>query len=525
MHIQIKKTGPAFLLVVFFVAIGFICQAQKTLKKKDFRKLTEYYEEARAEWDVPGMAIGIVKDGEIVLAEGFGQQDIRKDSPVDSKTMFPIASNTKAFTSAALAILVDEGKIAWQDKVVDYIPWFKLYDPYVSENMTIRDLLCHRSGLATFSGDLLWYGTGYSRDEVIERARYLEPVYGFREHFGYSNILFLTAGQIIPAVTGKSWDEFVEAHFFNPLGMERTVTSTNDLGKFRNIATPHTDHQINDSVTEVIAIPYLNWDNIAPAGSIISCVDDVCQWLMLQLNRGIYNDDTIFSQARSREMWSPNTILGVSGFVERNWPSTFFRAYGLGWQLSNYHGRKIISHSGGYDGMISYTCMVPEEDLGFVILTNKNSSLYYPLIYKTLDLFLSDDGKDWSEFMLDLVNQNYERSKQTRKEWESQRIENAPPSHPIQGYTGLYGGELYGDARVEVEGDQLTLQLLPAKKFKGKLTHWHFDTFEIVFEEFPSLPPGTCTFITGPDGNVTEMKIDVPNPDFDFTELEFLKKE
>ena len=190
MNIITTKTITLFLLLTIICTSASLGVAQKTIKKKDLRKLSEYYEEARSNWEVPGLAIGIVKDGKVLFAEGFGQQDVRKDSPVNSSTMFPIASNTKAFTAAALAILVDEGKIAWQDKVVEYIPWFRLYDPFVSENMTIRDLLCHRSGLATFSGDLLWYGTGYSRDEVIERARFLEPVYGFRERFGYSNILF-----------------------------------------------------------------------------------------------------------------------------------------------------------------------------------------------------------------------------------------------------------------------------------------------------------------------------------------------
>ena len=513
-----KAVRGSTLIILMVFCFTLSLNAQKNNYKKQIKELDEYYENARVDWEVPGLAIGIIKDGQVILAEGYGQKDIRKDSPVNSKTMFSIASNTKAFTAAALAILVDEGKISWQDKVTDHIPWFKLYDPYVTANMTIRDLLCHRSGLATFSGDLLWYGTGYDRDEVIRRARYLEPVYGFREQFGYSNILYLTAGEIIPAVTGISWDDFIKDHFFNELGMDRSITSTYDIPGFDNVATPHTDYK-----DEVIAIEYLNWDNIAPAGAIISCVDDVLKWLDMQLNRGIYEGDTIFSARRGKEMWSPNTLLGVSSFVEENWPSMFFRSYGLGWGLQNYKGHKIVGHSGGYDGMISYTCMVPDEDLGFVILTNKNSSLYYPLIYKTLDVFLGGDEKDWSQFLLDLIDKRKEREKVAEKTREEERVKNTTPSLPLENYTGTYGGELYGDATVELINDQLTVQLVPAKKFKGKLTHWHFDTFEIIFDEFPSLPPGTCTFVLGADGKISEMKIDVPNPDFDFTELKFLK--
>lgn len=507
------------LLVTAFCAFAASWLPAQSLSEK-LNTLEAYYNSSLKEWEVPGMAIAIVKDGEMIFSEGFGVRDIQKGGEVDGKTMFPIASNTKAVTAAALAILVDEGKISWDDRVTEYLPWFKLYDPYVTAHMTIRDLLTHRSGLATFSGDLLWYGTDYSREEIIRRARFLEPKYGFRERFGYSNIMYLAAGEIIPAVTGTSWDEFVETHFFVPLGMERTVATTSTLPGFSNVASPHTDFQ-----DEIIPVEYLNWDNIAPAGAIISCVDDVAQWLILQLNRGIFLGDTIFDPQRSREMWSANTVLGVSEFTEKYWPSTFFRAYGLGWTLSNYKGHKIVGHSGGYDGMISYTCMVPDENLGFVILTNKNSGLYYPLVYKTLDVFLGGSQTDWSDLMLSFNHKRDSAGMMKRQQWEADRVEGAAPALPLEAYTGTYGGQLYGDATVKLENDSLHLQLLPAEKFHGILSHWHFDTFEITFPEFPSLPPGTVTFVLNAKGEVSEMQIDVPNPDFDFSELKFHKKD
>ena len=494
-------------------------EAQEKQYNKELKELEKYYAEAREAWEVPGLAVAIVKDSEIIFAEGFGVQDIETEEPVNSRTMFPIASNTKAFTASALAILVDEGEISWDDKVVDYLPYFKLYDPYVTENMTIRDLLTHRSGLATFSGDLIWYGSNYDREEIIRRARFLEPVHGFRESFGYSNIMYIAAGEIIPAVTGKSWDDFIRERFFGPLGMERSITSTNELAGFENVATPHTTHK-----DEIIAIEYLNWDNVAPAGSIISCVEDVSQWLIMQLNRGIYNSDTLFTPQRSREMWSQETVLNVSTFSEQNWPSMFFRSYGLGWSLSNYMGHKVVGHSGGYDGMISYTCMVPDENLGFVILTNKNSSLYYPLIYKTLDVFLGGDDKDWSSFMLDLMEKRDVREAQQRAKKLENRKQNTSPSLDLEAYTGTYGGEVYGDAVVELQEGSLVVQFVPSPKFRGELSHWHFDTFEITFKQFPSLPSGMCTFVLNANGEVEEMTIDVPNPDFDFTELDFKKK-
>lgn len=505
------------LLMIALLPVLTLAQDKQIGQKTDSLKL--YFEKARADWDVPGLAVAIVKDGEIIMSEGFGVRDIEKGGKVNGKTMFPIASNTKAFTAAALAILVDEGKISWQDKVTTHIPYFRLYDPYVSENMTIRDLLCHRSGLETFSGDLVWYGSNYSREEVIRRARFLKPAYGFREHFGYSNILFLTAGEIIPAVTGTSWDDFLKANFFEPLKMNRTITTTMQIGKFDNVATPHTDFE-----GKVIPIEYLNWDNIGPAGSIISCVDDMSQWLKLQLGKGIFGKDTIFSARQSREMWSPNTILGINENSEKLWPSTYFKAYALGWQVMNYKDCKVVSHSGGYDGMISFSCVVPDENLGFVILTNKNSSLYYPLVFKILDEFLGGDQKDWSQIMLERTKKFDEADKLAKAEAEKNRILNTKPSLALDGFTGTYGGELYGDASVTNENGALVVKFIPTPKLVGTLKHLHYDTFEITFKEFPSLPTGTCTFILDASGKAAGMKIDVPNPDFDFTELQFDKK-
>ncbi|HPE34978.1 MAG TPA: serine hydrolase [Bacteroidales bacterium] len=490
--------------------------AQPEKYNKQLTELDAYYSKALSDWEVPGMAIAIVKDDEVIFSKGYGVTEINTKELVDAETLFPIASNTKAMTVAALSVLVDRGLISWDDRVINYLPYFQLYNPYVTQNMTIRDLLTHRSGLKTFSGDLLWYGTKYSREEVVRRARYLKPEYGFREQFGYSNIMYLAAGEIIPAVTGMSWEDFITKEILKPLGMSRTVLSTNDLPAMSNVATPHTT--FND---RVIAIGYLNWDNMGPAGSVISSVNDMSRWLMLQLNQGVWENDTIFSAERSREMWTPQTLQGISHFSEQHFPSTTFRAYGLGWGLFNYLGRKIVQHNGGYDGMISQTCLVPEENLGFVILTNKNSSLYFPLLYKTLDVFLDGNSRDWSAIMLERSKEGEQRDKAEQEKLQEERIKNTSPSLPLEDYTGTYGGVMYGNALVTAQDGQLIVQLEPAPKFTGKLNHWHFNTFRITFEQFPSLPQGFCTFILNHEGKAEEMKIDVPNPDFYFTELEF----
>lgn len=514
---QLIKTTFILLLVGIMSSATV---AQKHNKKVNIKKLDKYYQKALNDWNVPGMAVAIVKDNTVVLEKGYGVREVNKEARVDENTSFAIASNTKAFTVAALAILVDEGKINWSDKVTKYLPWFKLYNPYVTQEMTIRDLLCHRSGLKTFSGDLLWYGSNYSRQEVIRRAQYLKPKYGFREHFGYSNIMYLTAGEIIPVVTGMSWDDFLKEKLFIPLHMERTNTSVSCLSDMDNVASPHT--KCNG---EVISIPYVNWDNVGPAGSINSNVNDMANWIKMQLNSGVFNQDTIFSKQACIEMRNPNTPQRVSEGSKRLWPSIHTKAYAMGWSVFDYHGKQVVTHNGGYDGMISQTVLVPEENFGFVILTNSLSSMYYPLMYKTLDTYLSDSKQDWSEMFLAYEKRNSEYEKEQKIKEDNKRIKNTTPSLPLEDYVGIYGGDIYGNAEVSLKDGALVLQFVPTPLFTGKLTHWHYDTFEVEFYKVPSLPKGKVNFVIDADGSVEEMRVDVPNPDFDFTELKFMKIE
>lgn len=482
--------------------------------------LDRYYARALKEWKVPGMAIAIVKDGELIFAKGYGTRNINTRAPVNTNTLFAIASNTKAFTSTALAMLADQGKLSWSDKVREHLPWFELYAPYVSENFTIRDLLTHRSGLKTFSGDLLWYGTDLSREEVVRNARYLEPEYGFRAHYGYSNIMYLAAGLIIEKASGKSWDAFIRERILDPLGMDRTISSTHDLAGFKNVSAPHNDYR-----DTIIAIDWLNWDNIAPAGGLISTVSDVSRWLFFQLDRGVTpGGDTLIRPERFREMWAPQTIQYVSPWSESMWPSTHFKSYGLGWALFDYHGRKVIGHGGGYDGFISNTTFVPEEKLGFVILTNKNSSLYYPLKFKTLDILLdAGEHKDWSTDFLATIEQGREKQEGSPQSNERAKTGDTGPTLPPEAYHGTYHCKMYGDARVFPENDQLKLHLVPTEIFLGNLEHRQYNTWNVEFEKVPSLPGGTVNFLINAEGEVEEMQIDIPNPDFDFTELRFFK--
>ena len=509
----------SFIFLLLFSSTIFTQTAYDCL---DLKKLDEYIGKAREDWKIPGLSICIVKNDTLIYAKGFGIRDIQQEGKVDEHTVFAIASNTKAFTSAALSILADEGKISLDDRVIDHLPYFELYDPYVTGEMKIRDLLCHRSGLVTFSGDLLWYGSSYSREEVIRRAKYLDPVYGLREHYGYSNIMFLAAGEIIPAVVNMSWDEFLEQRFFDPLGMSRTNTSTSLLKDVDNVAMPHHVNILNG---ETMTIPYLNWDNIGPAGSINSSAYDMAQWIKLQLNEGKLGDNQIISKERIWEMRSVHTPQNVSPGASRLWPSRHFYGYGLGWFLEDYHGKKIVGHGGGADGMISKVTMVPEENLGFVVLTNSINSVPTALSFYILDMYFGAEEVKWSETFLRFFKASQEDNIKMEEEFAELRIPDTEPSLDLDEYTGTYGGEMYGNAEVVLEQDKLVVKFLPTPIFIGDLSHWHLDIFRIRLRDIPSLPMGTVQFIINAEGKVEEMRINIPNPDFDFTELEFKKIE
>lgn len=509
-----KTTFRFIAITLGLLAANFLSIAQQS---QSTATLEKYIEDARLKWEVPAVAVGIIYNDTIVLLKGFGEREVGTGKTVDENTLFAVASNTKAFTAAAIGMLVDEGKADWDDPVTKYLPWFKLYTPYVTENLTIRDLLSHRSGLTTFSGDLIWYGSDHSRNEILRRAQYLKPKHGFRAEFGYSNILYLAAGQIVEKISGMTWDDFIKQRIFEPLNMKHTNTSVTSLNLKGNTAIPH-----NDVDDKVVAISYLNWDNIGPAGAINSSASDMLKWIRMQLNNGKINDQQLISTRALREMRTPQTIQNVSQFSEKLWPTTHFKSYGMGWGLMDYYGKKVVSHSGGYDGMISYSGFVPEANLGFVILTNKNSTLYYPLMFKILDSFLSSGDYDWSDYFFELNKKNEEAMAKAASK-EKAEPKNTTPTLPLEKYCGTYSAPMYGDVTVEMVKGGLFLKFGHTPIFHSPLKHLEYNTFSIKFDDVPSIPSGKAAFVIGMGDKVEQLKIDVPNPDFDFTELELIK--
>lgn len=517
-------------LVVPFLAllIALPCLAQDKAATPNLSELDAFIANARSEWNVPGLAVAIVKDGKVVHAKGYGIRELGKDAAVDADTLFAIASNTKAFTAAAVAILKEEGKLKWDDRVQAHLPWLQLYDSYVSAELRIEDLLCHRSGLGTFSGDLLWWGTPYTPEDVLRRAKHLKPAGPFRSHYGYSNLMFLAAGEVVATASGKPWAEFVKERILTPVGMTRTVTSTDDLAEMDNVASPHKPKP--DSID---VIPWYNWDTMAAAGGIISSVNDMSKWLIVQMNHGELppresqpaDKRRLFSTDSTRLMWSPHTIIPVSKSSRKRYPSTHFRAYGLGWSLADYKGRKTVSHGGGYDGMYSRVVMVPEEKLGIVVLTNSMTGISTAIANTVADKYLGGATRDWSGEGLkrDIGGRKsfYEKIQKVT----TPKAVGTKPSRAMDAYTGTYTSKLYGDATVSREGEQLLLRLLPNKDLVADLSHLHYDTFAIQWRtESAWFGGGTAQFIMDSNGEMQEIRLDVPNDDLWFYELELKRK-
>ncbi|MDA3943561.1 MAG: serine hydrolase [Bacteroidetes bacterium] len=505
-----------FKSLLLLTGLLFSIQLAAQVTPEQINRLDSIYTKALSDWNVPGMGIAIVSSDSVLLAKGYGVTDITTRQATDANTLFALASNTKSFTTTALAILVDRGQLHWDDKVIEHLPWFAMYNPYVTSEMTVEDLLSHRSGLKTFSGDLIWYGSNYSRQEIIRKARYLKPVYGFREHFGYSNLMFITAGELIPAITGKSWDDFVKEELLDKLDMNRSTLHVSDLNSRDNTAQPHV--YVDNEIRQIL---WLDWDNMGPAGSLISSANDMAKWLQMNLSNGIFRGDTLVSSRQIYELQNPRTNLAVSPGAKRMFPETNFKSYALGWSLMDYNGMKVVAHNGGYDGMISQTLFIPEADLGFVIMTNSLSSMYYPLMYHTLDELLHVAvKKNWNDNLLEIIKKNEEKSKENTAAWEAQRVLNTQPSLPKESYEGFYGSKIYDTVQIAQRNGELELQFGRSPLFTAILKHWHYDTYQIEFKAFPSLPKGYVSFDINRDAQITTMEIFVDNPDFDFTELD-----
>lgn len=501
------------VLITMYVLLVFVTTLHAQVTRQEIKKIDEIVDKAYKTFKPTGLTIAVVKDTAIIYhkALGFSNADLNKS--VSTGSLFNIASCTKAFTAACISILVDEEKLRWTDKVTAYFPEFRLADDYITRELTVEDLLCHRSGLGTFFGDLLWYNTTYTDEEVMKRIR-IEPITKrFGIEFGYQNIMFMIAGDIIQKVTGQTWSEFVESRIFKPLGMNETRPSSDELSPDQDIAYGHINNK---------KIDLYKFTAAKPAASIFSNVDELSLWTILILQDGVFKGNRIISSASIEKLLEPHTILDASTMQKQH--GTNFFMYGLGWFISDYHGEKIAEHDGGMPGYISKVTLVPEKKISIIILNNGNDGYVNNAIRSDLlDLFTTGNDYDWiSEYAGMKIRVSTYEFMANQKRLDS-RIKGTQPSLDPAGYIGIYRDRNYGDAEVKVENGKLLLTFLPAKKiFTGVLEHWHYNTFKVVFKD-ESLSFGLITFSFDSSGKVVEFKIDLPSGDFHFWNLDFKK--
>lgn len=467
---SIHTTVACLALATIWLVTPNVSAAQQ----KPLTGFDAYVEHAMHDWQVPGLAIAIVRHDSVIFARGYGVREVGKPGRVDANTVFAIASTTKAFTSASLGMLVDEGKLSWDDTVRKWLPYFQLKDPYVTESFAVRDLLTHRSGLER--GDLLWAATNYDREQVVRHLRYLDMEHPFRTTYGYSNNMFITAGTVLAAITGKPWDDFVKQRIFTPLGMRRSNTSVRDLVGMDNVAQPH---EVMGGKLQVV--PYWNLDNEGPGGSINSSVSDMAQWLRLQLAGGTYNGHRLISQKALDETHTPWTVIRLTPRDYKQLPDPHFNNYAMGWEVRDYRGRTLVHHSGAIDGMRSRVAMVPEEHIGLVILSNRGQGnlLYDALRNRVLDALLGAPARDWSKEYLAVAHDDSVRGAQEIASYNATRVPGTRPSLSLAQYAGTYASEAYGTATFTVENGHLVMRIGP--HMVGDMEHWHYDTFRSMW--------------------------------------------
>lgn len=487
------------LYLLMLALSGTILTAQAQQPAFIRQDIDQYIKTGLKQWQVPGLAIVIVKDGKVVYRKGFGVKDISKNDPVDENTLFFIASNSKLFTGTALAHLQYQQKLNLNDKITKYFPNYKLYDDLTTQQVTIRDMLTHRIGTKTFQGDFTFWNTSLSREQIMEKMRLLKPTGIFRQDYGYCNSCFLTAGQVIPKVTGGiSWEQYVTDSIVKPLAMNGTHVLSNGIRtKVSNMAVPYT----TSFTGKLNRVPDDNWDNLGPAASIVSNVNDLTNWLLMQLDSGRFEGKRILPW---QVLQATRDVQIITGSRKSSVFPIHFRGYGLGLNIADYNGRQIYWHTGGAAGMVSNVCFVPEENLGIAILTNNdNQSFFEALRYQVLDAYLGVPFTNRSTFYLKQFEPEEKATLDSMAAWQARAGKKSPPLH-MESYTGKYSNELYGNITMAKNGNEaLELSFEHHPGLTGRLNYLSGNEWLITFNNIEygifkvklnELPDGKKTF-------------------------------
>jgi len=451
-------------------------------------------------WGVPGLSVAVIKDGEVVFSRGYGVTSLDGGTPVDEQSMFMIGSTTKAITAAALGILVDEGKLTWDDRVSEHLPEFQLKDPYISANLTIRDLLTHRAG---FPGtDFLWLAN-FDEDEILYQMRFANTAYGFRDGWIYQNIMWAVAGKLVEKISGIPWTDFVQDRIFNPLGMTRSVPKENQLQHFTNYVEPH--YKVDG---EVQVIDKMNAGLIAPAGDIWASIEDMARWTSMMVDSGRANGKQILSTKTWEQLLTPQTVIPKRSFSYPTIKITkpFWTTYAMGWFQHDYRGIPLSFHTDSLAGLIAMIGIIPEERFGVYVLGNlDHAEVRHAILYKAIDLYVhGDNGREWNDEVFDLYEQIRKTNETRSKAFIAKRIEGTKPTHVPADFTGTYTSELYGDAEVKIVDGELNFEF--GQIFVGKLTHWHYNTFEITWDR-TYMDKGYLSFDSDVTGVIRQIQI------------------
>jgi len=512
------------LRLIHFVSLLFL--ATPLAAQQPPPKFDAYVRRIMETFTVPGLSVAIVKDGKVVLAQGYGVRRMGSPARVDARTRFGIASNTKLFTATALALLVEEGKVEWDKPVIDYLPAFAMSDPYVTREITVRDLLVHRSGLGLGAGDLLWWPPStYDRKEIARRIRYIPLSTSFRAAYAYDNVLYLVAAEVIETVSGQSWEDFVRTRILAKVGMADSDVRHSGAQAGGNVAGTHAE--VSDTVRPVA--PFAS-DNTNPAGGIMSGAADMAKWMMVQIDSGrVAGGSRLFSAASTGQLWRevtptpignpPPAVAKTLGHLRAG-----MAGYALGLNVRDYRGKILRQHTGGLPGYLSKVAMIPELRLGVAVLTNQESGAAFDaIVYHVLDHYLGVEAPDYPAAFKALADQKRESLRQAERKAATGRDSTSGPSLPLAKYAGTYRDPWYGDVTIAQEGRGLAIRFKHTPLLVGDLVHWQHDTFLARWRDRELRADAYATFSLKPEGGVEQLKL-VPASEtvdfsFDFQDL------
>lgn len=481
---------------IYFLLLTTLVLAQKkpAAVDKKVQEFEAYILKGMREWEIPGLAVAVVKDGQVLMAKGYGVRELGKPVPVNTQTLFACASTTKAMTAACMGMLVDEGKINWDDRVIAYLPEFQLNDPYTTRELRIRDLFIHNSGVG--NADFLWSAMNIPTDEVLRKMREVPPSYSLRGSFIYQNIMYAAAGEVIGKVSGMPWYAFMRERLFKPLGMNRTYPFLREVINDNNHTQPH--YKVEG---KIIVIEHSSADAVGAAGSVWSCIEDMARWVRCMLDSGKYEGGRLLSPSTWTELFKPQTLVPASQFyptariIKPNWMT-----YSLGWFQHDYKGKKVNFHTGSLAGAIAIHGQLPEEKLGIYVFGNlDHAELRHALMYKAFDLFALGGNIDWSAEFLQLYKGIETENEKRVKDFENKRVAGTKPSLPLDAYTGKYVSSLFGELIISREGDELVAVL--NNFVRARFTHWHYDVFRGWYEK-KWYGKQNLSFVFGADGKI-----------------------